>query len=125
MDLQIVHSYLFGNVKFLDLLLLAMAIDIFTGVIKAWKEKKLRSRNAYFGYVRKIAVFGIIIAANIVDVILQLNGAIALSTVIFYLVNEILSITENAAQIGIKVPKIITDKLQVIQEEEKDENRKE
>lgn len=119
--IQIVHTYLFGGVKFLDLLMLAMLIDIFTGVMKAWKEKKLRSRNAYFGYVRKIGVFGIIVVANIIDVILGLNGAVAVATVLFYLVNEILSITENASQLGIKVPKIITDKLHVMQDEKRDE----
>lgn len=86
MDLQIVHSYLFGNVKFLDLLALAMVIDILTGIIKAWKEKKLRSRNAYFGYARKIGVFGIIIVANIIDTILQLNGAVAFVTVLYIII---------------------------------------
>jgi toxin secretion/phage lysis holin len=116
--LQIVHTYLFGGVKFLDLLVILMLIDIITGILKAIKEKRLRSRNAYFGYARKIGVFGIIIVANIIDVILGLNGAVAVATVLFYAVNEILSITENASQIGIKVPKIITDKLHVMQEEE-------
>jgi toxin secretion/phage lysis holin len=117
-SIQILHTYLFGGVKFLDLLALAMGIDIVTGVLKAIKEKRLRSRTAWFGYVRKIGVFGVIILANIIDIILSLNGALAIFTVIFYIGNEGLSILENLTQIGVKVPKVISEKLQVIQSED-------
>ncbi|PTY75793.1 holin, partial [Heyndrickxia sporothermodurans] len=95
MTLELVRVYLFGTVKFLDLLAIAMLVDVITGIAKAWKEKTLRSRNALFGYARKIGIFGIIIAANIIDQILTLNGAVAYATVIFYIANEILSILEN------------------------------
>ncbi|MFC5775165.1 phage holin family protein [Ectobacillus antri] len=122
--LRIVHAYLFGGVKFLDLLVVLMFVDIITGVLRAIKEKRLRSRSAMYGYARKIAVFGIIILANIIDVILSLQGTIAFATVLFYIANEAISIVENMAQIGVKVPHILKDKLQVIQEAEQ-ENTKE
>lgn len=117
-SLQIVHSYLFGNVKFLDLLMVAMLVDIATGITVAWKEKRLRSRTGLYGYARKIGVFGLIIVANIIDVILDLNGMVAHATVLFYIWNEAISITENAGKLGMKVPKMILEKLQVIQEQE-------
>jgi toxin secretion/phage lysis holin len=123
-SIQILHTYLFGGVKFLDLLALAMGIDIVTGVLKAIKEKRLRSRTAWFGYARKIGVFGVIILANIIDIVLSLNGALAIFTVIFYIGNEGLSILENLAQIGVKVPKVISEKLHVIQiEDQKGEDK--
>ncbi|MGF6951859.1 toxin secretion/phage lysis holin [Neobacillus sp. B4I6] len=118
-QLHVIQTYLFGGVKFLDLLAILMLVDIITGVMKAIKEKRLRSRNALFGYARKIGVFGIVILANIIDQILSLNGTVAFATVLFYCANEGLSIIENAAQIGIKVPSVITDKLHVIQEKDK------
>ncbi len=118
MTLEIVKLYLFGSVKFLDLLAIAMLLDIITGILKAWKEGHLRSRNALFGYARKIGIFGIIIAANIIDKILGLNGAVAYATVIFYIANELLSILENCAQLGLKVPSVLADKLQVIKDKE-------
>ncbi|MCM3736460.1 phage holin family protein [Bacillus cytotoxicus] len=117
-NLQIVHAYLFGNVKFLDLLIVLMLVDIVTGIIRATKENRLRSRSALFGYARKIGVFGIIILANIIDIILSLKGAVAFATVLFYIANEGLSIIENLVQIGVKVPSVIADKLHVIQEQE-------
>ncbi|MFE8704142.1 holin family protein [Cytobacillus sp. FJAT-54145] len=118
MDLQIVQAYLFGDVKFLDLLALLAGLDIITGIFKAWKNKKLRSRNAYFGYARKIGIFGAVIVANVIDQILSLNGTIAFATVLFYIANEGLSIIENLAEIGIKVPSVILEKLQSISEKD-------
>lgn len=122
-NLQIVQAYLFGDVKFIDLLAVLMGLDIITGILKAIKNKKLRSRTAWFGYVRKIGVFGAIIAANIIDIVLQLNGAIAYATVLFYIANEGLSVVENLAEIGVKVPSVITDKLSVIQSKDKGEGK--
>ncbi|MFY0758723.1 phage holin family protein [Metabacillus dongyingensis] len=116
-NLEIVHAYLFGNVKFLDLLVVLMIIDIITGVLKAIKEKRLRSRTAWFGYARKIGVFAAIILTNVIDIILGLNGTVAFMTVLFYLANEGLSILENLAQLGVKVPHFIKEKLQVIESE--------
>ncbi|ODB74126.1 phage holin family protein [Bacillus velezensis] len=115
--LDLARIYLFGGVKYLDLLLVFSIIDVLTGVIKAWKFKSLRSRSAWFGYVRKMLNFLVIIVANIVDTILNLNGVLTFGTVLFYIANEGLSITENLAQIGVKIPKFITDRLHVIENE--------
>lgn len=115
--LDLARVYLFGSVKYLDLLLVFSIIDILTGVIKAWKFKSLRSRSAWFGYVRKMLNFLVIIVANFVDQILNLNGVLTFGTVLFYIANEGLSITENLAQIGVKIPKFITDRLHVIENE--------
>ncbi|TYS64473.1 phage holin family protein [Sutcliffiella horikoshii] len=121
-SLQVVQAYLFGGVKFLDFLALLMFVDIITGIFKAIKLKRLRSRNALFGYARKMLVFGVIIIANVIDNILGLNGAVAYATVLFYIANEGLSILENLAQIGVKVPTVITEKLHVINKEEEEKD---
>lgn len=115
--LDIAKAYLFGDVKFLDLLVLLSVIDIISGVIKAWKDKRLRSRNAWFGYVRKMLSFFVVIISNVIDQILGLNGVLTFGTVLFYIANEGLSIAENLAQIGVKIPKAITDRLQVIEDQ--------
>lgn len=61
--LDLARIYLFGGVKYLDLLLVLSIIDVITGVIKAWKFKKqeperlvrLRSEDAqlFGGYCGK------------------------------------------------------------------------
>ncbi|MGE6894486.1 phage holin family protein [Priestia flexa] len=118
-----VQIYLFGTVKFMDFLALLMLLDIITGLMKAIKNKRLRSRNALYGYARKIGIYVAIIVANIIDQVFGFNGAVATATVLFYIGNELLSIVENLAQIGVKVPSVITDKLHVINQEENKEEK--
>ncbi|MFJ5795063.1 holin family protein [Bacillus atrophaeus] len=122
--LDLARTYLFRGVKYLDLLQLLSIIDVITGVIKAWKFKKLRSRSAWFGYVRRMLSFLVVIVANIVDTILNLNGVLTFGTVLFYIANEGLSITENLAQIGVKVPAAITDRLHVIEDDNEKTTKK-
>ncbi|MEC5422136.1 phage holin family protein [Virgibacillus sp. C22-A2] len=112
--LEAARLYLFGDVKFLHLLLLLMALDIVTGVFKAWKNQNLWSRKSLFGYARKILVLVVIILANVVDQILGLNGAVTYATVLFYIANEGLSITENLADVGVLVPVGLAEKLKGI-----------
>ncbi len=81
--IDLARVYLFGGVKYLDLLLVLSIIDVLTGVIKAWKIKKLRSRSAWFGYVRKLLNFFAVILANVIDTVLNLNGVLTFGTVLF------------------------------------------
>ncbi len=45
--------------------------------------------------------FFAVILANVVDTVLNLNGVLTFGTVLFYIANEGLSITENLVQIGV------------------------
>ncbi|MFJ5965530.1 holin family protein [Bacillus sp. NPDC093026] len=122
--LDLAKTYLFGGVKFLDLLLLLSVMDVLTGIIKACKLGKLRSRTAWFGYVRKMLNFVVVIVSNIIDQIMGLNGVLTYGTVLFYIANEGLSIVENLVQIGVKIPSVITDKLHVIESDSQKESEK-
>ncbi|MFD2210163.1 holin family protein [Virgibacillus halophilus] len=117
--LEAARLYLFGEVKFLHLLLLLMALDIVTGLFKAWKNKNLWSRKSLFGYARKVLVLVVIILANVVDQVLDLNGMVAYATVLFYLANEGLSIIENLADVGVLVPTGLAEKLKNIENSSK------
>lgn len=112
--LEAARFFLFGDVKFLHLLLLLMGLDIVTGVFKAWKNQNLWSRKSLFGYARKILVLVVIILANVVDQVLGLQGAVTYATVLFYIANEGLSILENLAQLGVVVPDKLAEKLNTI-----------
>jgi len=106
--------YLFGGVKYLHLLLVLMLLDIVTGIFKAAKNQNLWSRKSLFGYARKLLVLIVIVVANIMDQILNLEGALVFSTVLFYIANEILSIIENMAELEVLVPSNLAEKLKVI-----------
>lgn len=113
--LEVAHLHLFGGVKFLHLLLLLMGLDIVTGIFKAIKNGNLWSRKSLFGYTRKILVLIVIIVANIIDQVLSLGGTLTFATVLFYIANEALSITENMAELDVLVPKNLAEKLKVIE----------
>lgn len=113
--LEVAHLHLFGGVKFIDLLLVLMLLDIITGVFKAVRNDNLWSRKSLFGYARKILVLIVIIVANIIDQVLSLSGTLTFATVLFYIANEALSITENMAELGVLVPQNLAEKLKVIE----------
>lgn len=113
--LEVAHFHLFGGVKFIDLLLVLMLLDIITGIFKAVKNGNLWSRKSLFGYARKILVLIVIIVANIIDQVLSLGGTLTFATVLFYIANEALSITENMAELEVLVPQNLAEKLKVIE----------
>ena len=113
--LEVVRFYLFGDVKFLHLLLVLMVLDIVTGVFKAIKNHNLWSRKSLFGYARKMLVLVVIVLANVMDQILGMNGAITYATVLFYIANEGISILENCAELGALVPANLAAKLKVVE----------
>ena len=103
-----------GDMNLITILFILMIIDIITGIGKAVKNKNLWSRKSLLGFARKIFVFLIITVANLLDLFMNLNGALVLATVTFYILNEVLSITENAGQLGIPLPDKLLEVISVV-----------
>ena len=114
---EVFKTYLYsGELKLIYMLVILMVIDIITGVLKALVQKKLWSRKSTYGFGRKILVFFIIVLANIIDNVFNFNGVLLYASVIFYILNECLSIIENYALIGGKIPKQLEETLELLQE---------
>ena len=103
-----------GDFNLITILCILMVIDIITGLAKAVKNKDLWSRKSLLGFARKILVFLIITVANLLDLLMNMNGTVVLATVTFYILNEVLSITENSAQIGIPLPDKLMEVIEVV-----------
>ena len=103
-----------GDFNLITILCILMVIDIITGLAKAVKNKNLWSRKSLLGFARKILVFLIITVANLLDLLMNMNGTVVLATVTFYILNEVLSITENSAQIGIPLPEKLMEVIEVM-----------
>ena len=103
-----------GDFNLITILCILMIIDIITGLAKAVKNKNLWSRKSLLGFARKILVFLIITVANLLDLLMNMNGTVVLATVTFYILNEVLSITENSAQIGIPLPDKLMEVIEVV-----------
>ena len=122
-DMDIFKTFIYaGDMGLLYALIVLMILDVVTGIAKAIKNKNLWTRKSLFGYSRKIMVFCIIILANTIDQILNLNSGLLMVTIFFYIANEGLSIIENCAEMGVIVPEQIADKLELIKNKKGDDN---
>lgn len=102
-------------------LLSFMAIDYITGIVVALvfhKSNKsasggLESRAGLKGLCKKCMILLLVVVANLLD---QQMGATYIrdGVCIAFMANELLSIVENASLMGLPIPKIITDALDVL-----------
>ena len=82
--------------------------DYVTGLLCAIVERNLSSAIGFKGICQKVFILALVGVANILDVHVAGSGCVLRSAVIFfYISNEGISIIENAARIGLPVPKKI------------------
>lgn len=113
-----VAAYLFGPWDaLLTALLVAVAIDYLSGFAGAFVQGSLSSEIGFRGLVRKVAIFLIIGLATVLDnLVLTTNGALRAAVCLFYIVNEGLSILENAGKIGLPLPDALKNALSQLTE---------
>ena len=100
-----------------DGLLIALIIfvvcDYITGVLCAIADKKLSSAVGFKGICRKVLIFILVGIANILDInVLGHEGVLRTAIIFFYISNEGLSLTENAAHLGLPIPGKLKDVLE-------------
>ncbi len=119
-------GYFLGGCDGLLIALVAFAaIDYITGIMCAVSEKKLNSKVGFKGICRKVLIFTLVGVANIIDVQVIGTGSVFRSAVIFfYLSNEGISLLENAAHLGLPIPKKLKEVLEQLHNriEEDDKN---
>lgn len=114
--------YLGGCDGLLYALLGFVVMDYITGVMCAIIEKKLSSEIGFKGLCRKVLIFILVGAANIIDVQIIGTGSVLRTAVIFfYISNEGLSLMENAGHLGLPIP----EKLKAVLEQLHDRAEKE
>ena len=112
-------GYLLGGLDtMLICLLLFMLLDYITGIIKAFKNKKLSSETGFYGILKKITILVVIMVAVQLDTALNLDNAMRCLAIGFYIANEGLSILENAGEIGIPLPEKLKESLESLRSDE-------
>lgn len=107
--------YLGGVDGFMYALITFVVIDYITGLMVAVLEHKLSSEVGFRGIFKKVLIFILVGIGNMIDIHLLGNGsAIRTAVIFFYVSNEGISIVENAAKIGLPVPKKLLDVLEQI-----------
>ena len=93
-------------------LVIFAAVDYITGVMCAISDRKLSSEVGFRGICRKVLIFILVGIANILDVEVIGTGSVLRTAIIFfYLSNEGVSLLENAAHLGLPIPKKLKDVL--------------
>ncbi len=102
-------------------LLIFVFCDYITGVLCAISDKKLSSEIGFRGICRKVLIFLLVGIGNVIDVqVLGQPGVLRTAIIFFYLSNEGLSLSENAAHLGLPIP----EKLKAVLEQLHDRDEK-
>lgn len=107
-------SYCFGIVTpQIELLLWCICLDIFIGVMASFINPRLmfNSRNMFKGITKKIVLLSLVAFAHHLDIMMN-TEMIGLTACYFFIVNEGLSVLENACKCGLNVPPIIKNSLE-------------
>lgn len=103
-------------------LVVFVIVDYITGVMCAVADKKLSSEVGFKGICRKVLIFLLVGIANILDVQVIGTGSVLRTAVIFfYISNEGISLTENAAHLGLPIPEKLKVVLEQLHDRETDE----
>ena len=94
-------------------LLVFVVLDYVTGVMCAIEDRKLSSEVGFKGICRKVLIFAMAGIGHVLDTHIIGTGSVLRTAVIFfYLANEGLSLTENAAHLGLPIPEKLKDVLE-------------
>lgn len=100
-------SALGGYDAMLKIVLIAMALDWITGLVKAVKLKSLTSRTGFNGVLRKGTMLMVIAFGTALDEAFNIQGETINARsllLMFYLGNEAISMLENVEALGVPVP---------------------
>lgn len=103
----------------LTILVALVAIDFVTGMTAASLDGGLQSNKGMIGIARKVFIFAMVAVAHLIDLLLVESGfestqLVMTMVIVFYAINEILSITENAGRIGLPVPDQIKNAIEIL-----------
>lgn len=110
-------SFLGGLDKLIIALLILMTLDYITGVLKAIYNKELSSEIGFKGIIKKMLIIIIVGVAVIVENNFGVP-AIREIVIMFFAINEAISLLENASQMGLPIP----DKLKEVLLQLRDKN---
>ena len=110
-------SFLGGLDGLITTLIALMALDYVTGVLKSIYNKKLSSEIGIKGIIRKVLMLIVIGVTWLIQNNLGIP-AIREMVIMFFIANESISLLENIAQMGIKIPNKLTSILLQLREKE-------
>jgi toxin secretion/phage lysis holin len=117
-------AYLLGGIdNLLIAFVILMACDYLTGIAAGFYDKKVSSKSAFRGLLKKGVMFILVIVANQVDIVTG-SGDFGRNAVIMFLIGmEGISIIENLGRMDIKVPAFLSNAFAQLKDSGKDDNK--
>lgn len=110
------------NVLLIPVLVLVavMIIDYATGMTSAWKSGELESKTGLIGILKKVSCLVLVAVGGVVDYLISAGLAAAnveisityccgLIVCVWLIINELISILENLAELGTPIPKFLVN----------------
>ena len=98
-------------------LLIAIALDYVSGILKAFINKNLSSEIGLKGILKKVGILVIVMLGVLVDRVAGETGAIRKLVIYYFVANEGLSIIENLGEAGLPIPKKLKNALKALKKE--------
>lgn len=127
-----VVSYFSGIPPIMWVLIAVMSLDYVTGLIcgamgKSPKTESggLSSKTAFLGLMKKVLILCVVLLASLLDFAVSTGAgvqfaAVAGATCLWFIASEGVSILENAAEIGVPIPAVLTRALEIMQNNQHD-----
>lgn len=107
--------YLVGGIdNAMQSLLIVIVIDYLTGIVSAIYNKELSSKIGFKGILKKISYLFVVALSVVIDNLTGQSGLIRTLVIYFFVANDGLSIIENMAEMGVKLPQKLIDSLEQI-----------
>ena len=103
--------------------LLSKSLDFITGLLKTWKNGNYKSATMRDGIIRWIGELAAITFVLALDFVLGLNFYLTGFTLSLFVYKEAGSILENLGAIGVELPSIVSDKIEVLNKNKKDDEK--
>ena len=132
-----VASFFCGLPPILWVLRAVMTLDYLTGILcgimgKSQKTEHggLSSSTAFTGLLKKLLIIAIVSLAYLLDHAVTLNvgvqfAAVSGATCLWFIASEGISVVENAAQMGVPIPKALKQALEVMKGHGEEPQKKE
>ncbi|MDQ7236516.1 phage holin family protein [Bacillus pacificus] len=98
----------------LKVLVIMTVIDYLTGVLAAGVNGTLKSKIGFKGIAKKVMLFLLVAAATQVDIVMGTKNSVREATLFLFIGNELLSLLENAGSMGIKLPSVFMNAIEVL-----------
>lgn len=107
--------YLIGGFDIaIQSLLIVMVVDYLTGIASAMYNKELSSKIGFKGILKKFSYLCVVALSVVIDNLTGQSGLIRTLVIYFFVANDGLSVIENMAEMGVKLPQKLIDALEQI-----------